>query len=86
MSLVTKLIIALAITLFFVGGGFAWHLKIVYQSWVASTSKGEPLFERGLLEDYGEQIMAELVDNNVRLAIVSRSGQPRKQLLCSQVI
>jgi len=80
MSLLTKIIIALAIILFFAGGGFAWHLKIVYQSWVASTSKGEPLFERELLEDYGDQIISELVKQNVKLAIVSRSGQPRKQL------
>lgn len=80
MTLTTKIVIGLAVFLFFTGGGFAWHLKVVYQSWVASTSKGDPLFERALLEDYGKQIISELASKNVKLAIVSRSGQPRKQL------
>lgn len=57
-----------------------WHLKVVYESWVASTSKGEPLFERSLLETYGDQIIADLVRKDVQLAIISRAGQPRKQL------
>lgn len=80
MSPIAKVALAIAFLLFLLGGGFAWHLKVVYQSWVASTSKGEPLFARELLEDYGDQIIKELAANNVKLAIVSRSGQPRKQL------
>lgn len=57
-----------------------WHLKTVYGAWTASTSTGEPLFERALLEDYGDQIIGDLARQNVKLAIISRSGQPREDL------
>lgn len=57
-----------------------WHLKTVYSAWTASTSTGEPLFERALLEDYGDQIIADLAREDVKLAIISRSGQPREDL------
>lgn len=80
MNLFWKIAIGAAFAAFLIGGGFAWHLKIVYNSWVASTSNGEPLFEREVLEDYGQQILGDLVLRDVKVAIVSRSGQPRDQL------
>jgi len=75
-----KFLIGLLLLLLIVAGLAVWQLKIVYQSWVASTSKGEPLFERALLESYGDKIIQDLTDKDVILAIVSRSGQPRKEL------
>ena len=70
-------ILAVAILIF---AAMFWHLKGIYSAWTASTSKGEPLFERELLETYGEKIIADLISKDVKLAIVSRAGQPRKDL------
>ena len=61
-------------------GFFGQHLNLEYRSLIASTQKGDPLFERELLEDYGAQIIAHLHANNVEMAIISRSGQPRDRL------
>lgn len=56
------------------------HLNLEYRSLIASTQKGDPLFVRELLEDYGKLIIAHLQDSNVEMAIISRSGQPRARL------
>lgn len=75
-----KIVLGALFALIIIAGLTFWHLKVVYQSWVASTSKGEPAFDRELLETYGDMIIAELTRKDVTLAIVSRSGQPRKDL------
>jgi len=59
---------------------FGWHIHTVYRQVIASSPIGEPLFEREVLEKYGEKIIAELASNNVKAAIISRSGQPRDKL------
>ena len=59
---------------------FGKYLDWEYRSLIASTAKGKPLFEREVLENYGAQIIANLHENNVDMAIVSRSGQPRAKL------
>ncbi len=67
--------------LLFVGGSFfGWHIHTVYRMAVASSPMGEPLFERALLEDYGEQIISHLTDSDVKVAIISRAGQKRRKL------
>ncbi len=66
--------------LFLSASMFGWHIHTVYRQIVASSPIGEPLFERELLETYGQKIISELASNNVRAAIISRSGQPRKKL------
>ena len=68
--------------LFFVIGMaiFGQYLNLEYRTVIASTQKGEALFTREILEEYGTQIIAHLNDNDVEMAIVSRSGQPRKKL------
>ena len=66
--------------LFVAGSMFGWHVHTVYRMAVASSPMGEPLFERELLEDYGEQIISHLTDNNVKAAIISRAGQKRSKL------
>lgn len=70
----------IALIVLIVSGAFAWQLRLVYHSWVASTSKGEPLFERALLEHYGDAIVKDLIEQDVKLAIISRSGQARDKL------
>lgn len=73
--------LGLSILAIFVGLGlFGQHLNLEYRLLIASTQKGDPLFERELLEDYGAQIIAHLHGNNVEMAIISRSGQPRVRL------
>ncbi len=69
-------ILALVVGLGFLGR----YLDLEYRSLIASTQKGEALFGRELLEDYGAQIITHLHENNVEMAIISRSGQPRAKL------
>jgi len=66
--------------LFVVGSYFGWHIHTVYRMAVASSPIGEPLFERELLEDYGEEIISHLTENDVQAAIISRAGQKRSKL------
>lgn len=61
-------------------GLFGQYLNIEYRSLIASTQKGDALFSREVLEEYGAQITTHLHANNVEMAIISRSGQPRKKL------
>ncbi len=75
-----KFIQILFFLLFAAGSMFGWHIHTVYRSFLASSPIGEPLFERDLLEDYGTAIIDELASNNVKAAIISRSGQPRAKL------
>lgn len=74
---IVGVIIALVVIAVF---GFGWHLKGIYQGYVASTSKGEALYSPETLADYGQQIIDELTAKDVSVAIVSRAGQPRKNL------
>ena len=60
--------------------GYGWHIKDVYSGFVASTDSGDALFARETLEDYGQQILNNLTEKNVKLAIVSRAGQTRGKL------
>ena len=74
-------LIQVAFFLLFVAGSmFGWHVHTVYRMAVASSPMGEPLFERALLEDYGEQIISHLTNNDVKVAIISRAGQKRSKL------
>ncbi len=66
--------------LFVAGSLFGWNVHSVYRMAVASSPIGEPWFERELLEKYGESIISHLAENNVKAAIVSRSGQKRSKL------
>ena len=66
--------------LFVFGSLFGWHIHTVYRMAAASSPFGEPLFEREVLETYGQRINAELNAKNVDLAIISRAGQKRSQL------
>ena len=76
-----KRTLLIGIPLALLGGAiFMRHLNLEYRDLIASTQKGEPLFERALLEEYGEKIISHLQDNNVEMAIISRSGQPRDRL------
>lgn len=74
------IIFALLAGIILLGVLFMRHLNLTYRDLIASTQKGEPLFERPLLEAYGQQIIDELSRQDVSLAIVSRSGQPRERL------
>jgi len=60
--------------------GYGWHLRTVYRGVQASTNSGKALFDRQTLEHYGQQLLIELRRKDVRLAIVSRSGQAREEL------
>ncbi len=60
--------------------GFGWHLKGIYEGYVASTSVGQSLYSKDVLDDYGNQIAEELSAKNVEVAIISRAGQPRENL------
>ena len=79
MSLKKIVLIGLPLLLL-VGALFMRHLNLEYRDLIASTQKGEPLFERALLEEYGEKIISHLHENNVEMAIISRAGQPRDRL------
>ncbi|WP_371395804.1 DUF2145 domain-containing protein [Fretibacter rubidus] len=80
MGLTTKLLIGVALALLIAVFGFGWHLKGIYQGYVASTAKGDALYSSEVLADFGQQITDELVSKNVDVAIISRAGQPRKNL------
>ena len=60
--------------------GYGWHLKDVYSGFVASTDNGSSLFPSETLENYGQQILDELTQKDVKFAIVSRAGQTRDKL------
>jgi len=60
--------------------GYGWHLKDVYSGFVASTDSGDPYFPRATLESYGQQILDDLIEKDVKLAIVSRAGSTRNKL------
>ncbi|MCF6274262.1 MAG: DUF2145 domain-containing protein [Robiginitomaculum sp.] len=59
---------------------FGQYLNLEYRTVIASTQKGDALFSKQVLDEYGAQIIAHLNASNVEMAIVSRSGQPRKKL------
>ena len=80
MSLRAKLASALIAALLIAVFGYGWHIRTVYNGYVASTDSGDPLFPRETLEDYGQQILDELTRKDVQLAIVSRAGQIRDKL------
>lgn len=80
MSIATKLVIGLTLLLLIAVFGFGWHIKTVYAGFVASTDSGEALFEKDVLENYGQQILSELDQQDIKVAIVSRSGQDREKL------
>ncbi|HHL43771.1 MAG TPA: DUF2145 domain-containing protein [Hellea balneolensis] len=79
MSLRLKILFIVLVVLA-AGAGFMRYLDLEYKSLIASTQKGNPLFERSVLEDYGHQIRNHLLENNIEVAILSRSGQPRARL------
>ena len=80
MSLITKLILAGGLALLIAVFGYGWHIRTVYAGYTASTDSGDALFSQSVLEDYGQQIQDELIDKNVKLAIISRAGQTRDKL------
>jgi len=80
MSLATKIVFLVLAAIFIGAILFGLHLKTVYNGFIASTDAGDPLFERELLEQYGEKLVQELANNEVKFAIVSRSGQKREKL------
>lgn len=75
-----RIIQILFFSLFVAASSFGWHVHSVYRMAVASSPIGEPLFERELLEEYGETIISHLAEKNVKAAIISRSGQKRRKL------
>ena len=80
MSLLAKGLIGGAVLLLIAVFGFGWHIKTVYAGFTASTDQGDALFERDVLEHYGQQILDELTAKDVQAAIISRSGQAREKL------
>ena len=60
--------------------GFGWHLKGVYEGYIASTDRGTALYSAEKLSEFGSQITDELRAKDVEVAILSRTGQPRKNL------
>lgn len=80
MSLGWKIAIGVAVALLIAVFGYGWHIRTVYLGYVASTDSGDPLFPRETLEDYGQQILDELNRKDVKLAVISRSGQAREKL------
>ncbi len=80
MTLWLKLLILLFAGLFVASSIFGLHLHSVYSGFVASTSTGEPTYSQNAREGFGKQITEELRRKDVRLAIVSRSGQARSKL------
>ena len=80
MALHWKILIGVFASLFIASSIFGWHIHTVYRQVVASTNVGPALFEDGVLDKYGKTITAELRKDNVKAAIVSRSGQPRNKL------
>lgn len=80
MSLGWKIGVGFAVALLIAVFGYGWHIRTVYTGYVASTDSGDPLFPRETLEDYGQQILDELNAKDVKLAVISRSGQAREKL------
>ncbi len=75
-----KISLGLGLLLIIAVLGFGWHLKGIYEGYTASTNRGTPLYSQDVLADYGRQITEELLAKDVDVAIVSRAGQPRKNL------
>ena len=75
-----KILTAATVLLIIAVLGFGWHLKGIYEGYVASTDRGAALYSAEVLEDYGKQITRDLKAKNVEVAILSRAGQPRKNL------
>ncbi len=75
-----KILIGAIAAFVIIGSLFGWHIHTVYRQVVASTNVGPALFEADVLEAYGETITNNLRANNVKAAIISRSGQPREKL------
>ena len=80
MALHWKILIGVFLFLFIASSVFGWHIHTVYRQVVASTNVGPTLLDSETLDTYGEVITSELRKNNVKAAIVSRSGQPRNKL------
>lgn len=80
MAMHWKIILGILISLFIASSVFGWHIHTVYRQVTASTNVGPALFDAETLNRYGKAITAELRKNNVKAAIVSRSGQPRNKL------
>lgn len=80
MDLKWKILLGFLGALFIASSIFGWHIHTVYRQVVASTNVGPALFESETLDKYGKTITANLRKNNVKVAIISRSGQPRKKL------
>lgn len=80
MSPLAKALIAAGLLLIIAVLGFGWHLKGIYQGYVASTDRGDSLYSAEVLADYGQQITDELKVKDAEVAILSRAGQPRKNL------
>ena len=75
-----KILIGAIAALVIIGSLFGWHIHTVYRQVTASTNVGPALFEADVLEAYGKTITQNLRANNVKAAIISRSGQPREKL------
>lgn len=80
MNLGLKIGLGVALALLIAVFGYGWHIRTVYTGYVASTDSGDALFPRETLDNYGQQILDELTRKDVKLAIVSRSGQAREKL------
>lgn len=80
MAMHWKILIGVFLFLFIASSVFGWHIHTVYRQVVASTNVGPALFDSETLDKYSETITDELRKNNVKAAIVSRSGQPRNKL------
>ncbi len=75
-----KILIGVIAAFVIIGSLFGWHIHTVYRQVTASTNVGPALFEADVLEAYGKTITQNLRANNVKAAIISRSGQPREKL------
>ena len=80
MKTITKFLIGGGLTLFVATFGYGWHLRDVYLGFNASTDAGDAFFPRETLEKYGEQILDELKEKDVKFAVISRAGQARDKL------
>ncbi len=75
-----KILIGAIAALVIIGSLFGWHIHTVYRQVTASTNVGPALFAADVLKAYGKTITNDLRANNVKAAIISRSGQPREKL------
>ena len=80
MKKISKPLLGSGLALIIAVFGYGWHLREVYSGFNASTASGEAFFPRETLENYGEQILDELTQKDVKFAIISRAGQPREKL------